>query len=138
MLENILNAESVAIVGASTNETKRGYQAIRTLMDEKFEGKIYPVNPRERKILGFQCYPCVSDIKDPVDIALITTPAATIPSILEDCGRKGVHGAVIIAGGFGETGTEGKTLEDDMIQIAHKNNIRIIGPKFSNFDTIGD
>ena len=131
MLEKILNAESVAIVGASTSETKRGYQAIRTLLDEKFEGNIYPVNPREKRILGFRCYPNVSAIPDPVDIALITTPAATIPAILKDCGQKGVQGVVIIAGGFGETGAEGRTLEDEIIQTARQNKIRIIGPNTS-------
>jgi acetyltransferase len=130
-LEKILNAESVAIVGASKSHTKRGYQAIRTLLDEKFEGEIYPVNPKEKTILGFKCYAKVSNIKDPVDIALITTPARTIPAILEDCGRKGVHGAVIIAGGFGEIGEEGKKLEDEMMDAARKYNIRIIGPNTS-------
>jgi len=130
-LENILNAESVAIVGASKSQTKRGYQALRTLLDEKFEGQIYPVNPKEKKILGFNCYAKVSHIKDPVDIALITTPAKTILPILEDCGKKGVHGAVIIAGGFGEVGEEGRKLEDTMMDVARKNNIRIIGPNTS-------
>lgn len=131
MLEKILNAESVAIIGASTNETKRGYQAIRTLLDEKFEGKIYPVNPKEKKILGFPCYPKVSAIEDPVDIALITTPAATIPSILKDCGEKKVQGAVIIAGGFGETGADGRAFEEEIVRTAKKHNIRIIGPNTS-------
>jgi acetyltransferase len=86
-LEEILNAESVAIVGASKNETKRGYQAIRTLLDEKYEGRIYPVNPREKSILGFKCYPKVSDIEDPVDVAVVATPARSLPAVLEDCGR---------------------------------------------------
>ena len=131
MLEKILNAESVAIVGASTNETKRGYQAIRILLDEKFDGKIYPVNPKEKKILGLPCFAKISDIKEPVDIALITTPAATVASILDDCGKKGVSGAVIIAGGFGETGLEGKALEREIIASAEKNRIRIIGPNTS-------
>ncbi|MCK5193064.1 MAG: CoA-binding protein, partial [Desulfobulbaceae bacterium] len=130
-LENILNAESVAIVGASKSHTKRGYQAIRTLLDEKFEGEIYPVNPKEKTIMGFKCYAKVSNIEHPVDIALITTPARTIPPILEDCGRKGVHGDVIIAGGFGEIGEEGKKLEDEMMDAAKKYNIRIIGPNTS-------
>jgi acetyl coenzyme A synthetase (ADP forming)-like protein len=130
-LENILNAESVAIVGASKSSTKRGYQAIRTLLDEKFEGAIYPVNPKEKSILGFKCYAKVSDIEGPVDIALITTPAKTIPPILEDCGKKGVHGAVIIAGGFGEIGEEGRKLEDEMMEVAKKFNIRLIGPNTS-------
>ena len=131
MLENILNATSVAIVGASKSETKRGFQAIRTLLNEKFEGRIYPVNPKEKNILGFKCYPTVSDISDPVDIALITTPAKTIPSVLRDCGKKGVYGAVIIAGGFGETGAEGKALEAEMVAVAREQNIRLIGPNTS-------
>jgi len=130
-LENILNAESVTIVGASKSHTKRGYQAIRTLLDEKFEGEIYPVNPKEKSILGFKCYAKVSDIEGPVDIALITTPAKTIPPILKDCGKKGVHGAVIIAGGFGEIGEEGRKLEDEMMKVARKYNIRLIGPNTS-------
>jgi len=130
-LQNILNAESVAIVGASKNETKRGYQAIRILVDEKYDGKIYPVNPNEDRILGYPCYAKVSEIEDPVDMALITTPAKTIPGILEDCGKKGVKGAVVIAGGFGELGIEGRKLEDEVVKAAQKNNIRMIGPNTS-------
>ncbi|MBW2064018.1 MAG: acetate--CoA ligase family protein [Deltaproteobacteria bacterium] len=130
-LDRILNAESVAIVGASKNETKRGYQAIKTLIDEGFEGLIYPVNPKEDKILGFKCYKRVADIQDPVDVALITTPAKTIPGVLEDCGKKGVPGAVIIAGGFGELGREGKRLENEIIEVARKYGIRVIGPNTS-------
>ena len=86
-LEKVLNAKSVAIVGASKNETKRGYQAIRILLDEKFGGKIYPVNPKESSILGLKCYSKVSEIDGPVDMALITTPAKTIPAILDDRAR---------------------------------------------------
>jgi acetate---CoA ligase (ADP-forming) len=130
-LKHVLDAESVAIVGASKTETKRGFQAIRTLLDENYGGRIYPVNPRESNVLGLKCYKKVSDIEGPVDIALITTPAGTIPSILEDCGKKGVHGAVIIAGGFGETGTAGKDLERKMVEVAKKNHIRLIGPNTS-------
>jgi acetate---CoA ligase (ADP-forming) len=131
MLNNVLNAESVAIVGASKNETKRGYQTIRTLLDEKYEGDIYPVNPKERSILGFKCHARVSDIPGPVDMALVATPAKTVPAVLEDCGKKGVSGAVILAGGFGETGAEGKALEEKMIAVASKHGIRIIGPNTS-------
>ncbi len=130
-LQNLLNAESVAIVGASKNETKRGYQAIRILVDEKYEGKIYLVNPKEDRILGFPCYSKVSEIEEPVDMVLITTPAKTIPGILEDCGKKGVKGAVVIAGGFGELGMEGRKLEDEVVKAAQKNKIRMIGPNTS-------
>jgi acetyl coenzyme A synthetase (ADP forming)-like protein len=131
VLDSILNAESVAVIGASNNETKRGYQAIRTLLNEKYEGSIFPVNPREKKILGLTCYASVADIKEPVDMVLITTPARTLPGLLKECGRKGVKGAVIIAGGFGELGGEGKALERTVVQTAQENSIRLVGPNTS-------
>lgn len=130
-LRSILNAESVAIVGASRSETKRGYQAIRTLLEEKYEGRIYPVNPKEKSILGLPCYKRVQDIEENVDMALITTPAKTIPAVLEDCGKKGVSGVVIIAGGFREIGGKGKELENETKKMAEKYNIRMIGPNTS-------
>jgi len=137
-LDRILNAESVAIIGASKNETKRGYQTIRTLLEEKYEGKIYPVNPKEKSILGFKCYQSVADIAEPIDVALIATPAKTLPSVLEDCGKKGVNGAVVLAGGFGEMGSEGRKLEDDMLTVAKKYNIRLIGPNTSGMLNLKD
>ncbi len=135
-LHKTLNASSVAIVGASRSETKRGYQAIKTLLDEKFEGPIYPVNPRETSVLGLKCYARVSDIEGPVDMALITTPAPLLPIILEDCGKKGVAGAVIIAGGFGEIGMDGKALEKKMVAVAREHNIRLIGPNTSGMISV--
>ncbi|MBU4054856.1 MAG: CoA-binding protein, partial [Proteobacteria bacterium] len=130
-LERILNAESVAIVGASKVDTKRGFQAIRSLLDEKYEGRIFPVNPKEKRILGLECYSKISDIKENVDLVLITTPAGTIPNVLAECGKKGVAGAVIIAGGFRETGDTGKKTEEDLIAAANQYNVRIIGPNTS-------
>ena len=130
-LDHVLNAESVAVVGASKVETKRGYQAIKILLEDKFEGKIFPVNPKERRILGLPCYPNLLDIPSTVDIALITTPAHTVPDILEACGQKRIACAVIIAGGFGEAGSEGMSLEAKVLEKAHKYNIRLIGPNTS-------
>ena len=137
-LERILNAESVAIIGASKNETKRGYQAIRTLLEEKYDGRIYPVNPKEKSILGIKCYANIADIADPVDVVLIATPAKTLPSVLEDCGKKGVSGAVVLAGGFGEIGSEGRDLEDKMVAVARKYNMRLIGPNTSGMLNLKD
>ncbi len=130
-LERILNAESVAVIGASRNPTKRGYQAILTLLEENFEGRIFPVNPNETKILGLPCYPEIAAIPYPVDVALITTPADTVPALLGDCGRKGVSGAVAIAGGFGETGARGMQLESDIAKVAAAHKVRLIGPNTS-------
>ena len=137
-LEKILNAQSVAIVGASKNETKRGYQTIRTLLDEKYEGEIYPVNPKEKSILGFKCYKKVSDINKPVDVALVATPARSLPAVLEDCGKNGVKGAVVLAGGFGETGQDGRKLEKEMVAVARKHKIRLIGPNTSGMLNLHD
>lgn len=131
MLGKVLDAKSVAIIGASKNPTKRGYQAIRTLQHEGYEGQIFPVNPKEDYILGIKCYKSVADIRDEVDLALITTPAKTIPSILQACGKKGVAGAVIVAGGFRELGDEGKRLEQAMVETAQNHNVRLIGPNTS-------
>ena len=138
MLDKVLNATSVAVIGASKNPTKRGYQAIKTLLSEGYEGKIYPVNPKEDAILGIPCSKTLTDIEGPVDLALITTPARTIPAILGDCGKKGVAGAVVIAGGFRELGKTGKELENSVVQAAHDAGVRLIGPNTSgmiNFKT---
>jgi acetyltransferase len=130
-LDRIMNARSVAIVGASRNPTKRGYQAIRVLLEEQYEGKIYPVNPKEERILGLSCHAALADIDAPVDLALICTPAKTIPAILEACGEKGVAGAVLLAGGFGETGEAGRQLEDNIVAVARAHGIRLVGPNTS-------
>ena len=130
-LERILNAQSVAVVGASKIPTKRGYQTIRTLLDEGYEGAIYPVNPKEKSIMGLTCYSAVSKIPGNVDVALVATPARTVPGVLEDCGKKGVKGAVILATGFREIGEAGRALESEMLGAAVKNQIRLIGPNTS-------
>jgi acyl-CoA synthetase (NDP forming) len=138
MLDRVLNAKSVAIIGASTNKTKRGYQAIKTLLADGFQGDIYPVNPKEDKILGLNCYKDVTQIDAPIDLALITTPAWTIPEILRKCGEKKVAGAIIIAGGFRELGVKGKELELEAVTVAKQTGVRLIGPNTSgmiNFKT---
>ena len=137
-LEKVMRPRSVAVIGASKIETKRGYQAIRTLLDEKYEGRIFPINPKEESILGFSCYPSVEAVDADIDVALIATPAATVPSILKECGRKGIAGAVILAGGFRESGEEGRQLEEDMVSVARLNNIRIIGPNTSGMLNLVD
>ncbi len=131
MLDKVLNAESVAIIGASKSKTKRGYQAIKTLKADGYEGEIYPVNPKEDMILGLKCYKDITQIQGNVDLALITTPARTIPSILRKCGEKKVNGAVIIAGGFRELGEQGRELEAEVVRAAQETGVRLIGPNTS-------
>lgn len=130
-LDRIFHAKSVAVIGASKDETKRGFQAIKTLKEGEYEGEIYPINPREESILGIKCYKSILHIQEPVDLALIVTPSHTVPALIDECGRAGVAGAVIIAGGFGETGEGGKSIETGMIKTARKYGMRVIGPNTS-------
>lgn len=126
-----MSPEAVAVVGASTDETKRGYQAIKTLQTKGYDGEIYPVNPSAEKIRGLGVYESVSTIPAQVDLALIVTPAQIVPEVLEDCGEKDIAGAVVIAVGFSEAGPDGERLEDEIVKIANDNDIRLIGPNTS-------
>lgn len=130
-IDRIMNPESVAIVGASTDETKRGYQAIETLQEGGYEGDIYPVNPSADEIRGLEVYPTISAIPARVDLALIVTPAAVVPQILEDCAGTDLAGAVVIAVGFSEAGADGQALEDEIVSLAAEHGVRLIGPNTS-------
>ncbi|TMT81707.1 hypothetical protein E2L06_17450 [Haloterrigena sp. H1] len=130
-IDRIMDPDSVAIVGASTDETKRGYQAIETLQEGGYEGNIYPVNPSADEIRGLEVYPTVSAIPGRVDLALIVTPAPIVPQILEDCADTDLAGAVVIAVGFGEAGEDGQELEDEIVSLAREHGVRLIGPNTS-------
>jgi len=130
-IDRIMDPDAVAIVGASTDETKRGYQAIETLQEGGYEGDIYPVNPSAEEIRGLEVYPTVSAIPSRVDLALIVTPAHVVPDVLEDCGGTDLAGAVVIAVGFGEAGTDGEALEREIVSLAERHGIRLIGPNTS-------
>ena len=130
-LRRVLDARSVAVVGASRDERKRGYQAVRALIDAAFEGPVYPVNPREETVLGLRCYPSLADVPAPVDLVLATTPAATLPDIVKECGRKGVAGIVIVAGGFAELGARGRRLQERVVKLAAAAGVRVLGPNTS-------
>lgn len=128
VLNSVLNPKSVAVIGASTSFGKWGQLILSNIVAGHFQGKIFPVNPREKIICGLTAYRNVSDIPEPVDLAFITTPAKTIPRILEECGDKGVTGVVLITSGFSETDEAGKRLEKQIADICWKRNLALIGP----------
>ncbi|WP_135306150.1 acetate--CoA ligase family protein [Haloarcula amylovorans] len=130
-IERIMEPDAVAVVGASTDETKRGHQAIVTLQEGGYDGNIYPVNPNAEEIRGLEVYPTVSAIPGRVDLALIVTPAHIVPSVLEDCAETDLAGAVVIAVGFGEAGEDGEELEEEIVSFAREHGIRLIGPNTS-------
>ncbi|MBI4331223.1 MAG: CoA-binding protein [Chloroflexi bacterium] len=121
--------ESVALVGASSNPAKIGYLSLQNILQWRFPGRIYPVNPEGGEILGLRVFPSIASIPgEKVDLALIARPGKELPSILEECRRKGARGAVIVTGGLKEMGTaEGQELEERMA-CAAGGDMKIIGP----------
>ncbi|MGQ9641321.1 MAG: acetate--CoA ligase family protein [Candidatus Bathycorpusculaceae bacterium] len=127
-LKCFFEPESVAVVGASRNPLKFGYSLLKNLLDLEFKGRIYPVNPNADEVLGLKAYPQVNLINDNVDLAIIIVPASKVPDVMRDCAEKHVKGVVICSSGFREAGETGKKLEDEVVAIAKKAGIRVIGP----------
>jgi len=117
----------VAVIGASREPGKVGYIVLRNLK-ESFPGPVYPVNPRAREILGLPAYPSVLDVPDPVDLAVVAVPARIVPRVVEQAGRRGVRGVVVLSAGFREVGGEGVLLEKRLVEIVRRHGMRMVGP----------
>jgi acetyltransferase len=128
MLDNFFDPQSVAVIGASRDSDKLGYAVLYNLKEGGYPGELYPVNPKADEILGLDVYPSVLDIPGPVDLAVIVIPYRFVPGALEECGQKGVPAVVVITAGFREAGREGFERERELIQIAGRYDMRIIGP----------
>jgi acetyl-CoA synthetase (ADP-forming) len=131
-LEPLFNPKSVAVVGATTNWNKWGYSTFTSALNG-FSGPVYPINNKESEILGHKAFARVTDIPDPVDLAIIVIPSTGVAAVMEDCVAKGVKAAAIISAGFAEIGKEGKKLQDEVLNIARRGNIRFIGPNCMGF-----
>jgi acetyltransferase len=130
-LEPILKPSSVVVIGASRDPRKRGFQALRGLVESGYRGRIHAVHPDGGELLNIPIAPSVEALDEPPDLAYIATRAAAIPALVERCGRKGVRGAVIPAVGFRESGREGESLEGAVLEAARGTGIRVIGPNTS-------
>ena len=119
---------SVAVVGASRSPVKFGHFLLMNLLDLGFKGKVYAVNPNAEEVLGVRTYPKIDSIPGEVEVAAIIVPAASVPEVMRDCAKKGVKGVVICSSGFREAGGDGIRLEREIVEIAKKAGIRIIGP----------
>jgi acetyl coenzyme A synthetase (ADP forming)-like protein len=128
MLDTFFAPRSVAIVGASRDAGKLGYDVLYNVKEGGFTGKIYPINPKADEILDLKAYPSVLDVPDPIDLAVIVIPARFVAAALEECGQKQIPSVVIITAGFREAGREGLEQELELLKIARKYNIRLIGP----------
>jgi acetyltransferase len=127
-LDAIFTPKSVAVIGASEKPGSVGRTLLWNLISNPFGGTVFPVNPHRHSILGIKAYPSISDIPETVDLAVIATPAPTVPAIISQCVDAGIKGAIILSAGFKETGTEGVRLEQEILKQAHRGKIRIIGP----------
>ncbi|MGB9830579.1 MAG: CoA-binding protein, partial [Fervidicoccus fontis] len=126
IIEKLFKPKSIAVVGASRNLEKIGGVILSNLVKNKFNGKIYAVNPSTKEILGVPSYPSLLDIPDEVEHIVVAIPAEKVPEIIEEAGKKGVKVATIIASGFKEVGRA--DLEEKVVNIAKKYGIRILGP----------
>lgn len=128
MLECLFNPSTIAVIGASEEEKKIGHVIFKNLVSQGFKGKVFPINPKRKEILGVPCYPTVKEIPENVDLAIIVVPAKVVPQVLMDCAQKGVKGVVVITAGFREIGNEGAKLERQIVEIAKSSNIKMVGP----------
>ncbi len=127
-LDKIFNPESIAVIGASDGEGSVGYFLMKNLTGAGYGGRVYPVNLRKTEILGFKAYPTVDQLPETVDLAIIAIPAEGVPDVVEQCGKNGIIGIIIISAGFKETGPEGRALEERISDIRKRYNLRILGP----------
>jgi len=125
-LDPIFRPRSVAVFGASASPGSVGAILMRNLLGNPFGGGVYPVNPKRRTVLGVHCYPDLASVPEAVDLAVIATPAPTVPALVADCAARGVPAAIVISAGFSELGTEGRALEAQI--RAARGKMRLIGP----------
>jgi acetyl coenzyme A synthetase (ADP forming)-like protein len=128
VLEPFYCPTSVAVIGASSDETKLGHAVLKNTIECGYEGKVYAINPKGGEILGVQAYPSVMDVPGDVDLAVIIVPDRFVAGVLEECGQKGVNGVVVITAGFREVGGEGLKKEKELVDIVQRYNMRMLGP----------
>ena len=127
-LDVIFAPRAVAVIGATEKAGSVGRAILWNLISSPFGGTVYPVNPKRPNVLGIRSYPQIAAVPEPVDLAVIVTPAPTVPQVIGDCVNAGVKGAIIISAGFKEIGPEGAELEQKVVEQARLGRMRLIGP----------
>jgi acetyltransferase len=127
-LNRILSARGIAVIGASDRPESVGARVMENLHAMGYKGALHPVNPRHQEVMGRKCHPDVTGIERPPELAVIATPAATVPGIVRQCGEAGVSGVIVMSAGFAEAGADGVRLQEAMMEAARESGVRIIGP----------
>ncbi len=126
-MDFFFNPKGIAIIGATTNPFKGGYNILRNITTG-YKGGIYPVNPKYNEIEGLTCYDAVQNVPDPVDLAIVFVPAQIAVHAAKECARRGIKGVMIQSAGFAETGPKGQLLQDELLRIQEESGMRIWGP----------
>ena len=130
-MQRIMNPKAVAVVGASDGEGKIGNSVMKNIINGGYEGELYPINPKADEILGKKAYKSVKDVPGDIDVAVFAVPAKFCVAAMEEVGEKGIPGAVMIPSGFAEVGEH--ELQDELLAVARKHNVRIMGPNIYGF-----
>ena len=135
-LETFFKPKSIAVVGASKNSTKIGHATLKNILISDYDCKVYPINPKEKGILGVKCYKTLNDVPGKIDLVMVSVPAKIVPQIMRECVQKKVENTIIISSGFSEIGNH--KLEDEIKKIAEKSNMRILGPNTMGYKNASD
>src|SRR5438445_968541 len=127
-LDALFAPKSIAVIGASNRQGSVGRAVFANILLNEYTGTVYPVNPKDRSISGVRSYPSIGDLPESVDVAVVVVPAAVVPAVTEECGKKGVKGLIIISAGFKEVGQDGAALERQVASLAQKYSMRMVGP----------
>ncbi|GAA1310902.1 GNAT family N-acetyltransferase [Saccharothrix xinjiangensis] len=127
-VHNLLHPRSIAVIGASTDDTKIGHAVLTNLLTANFAGPVYPVNAEHRSVRGVRAYPSVLDIPDDVDLAVVAVPAPRVDEVMDACLAKGVKALVVVTSGFRETGPGGLSAERRLVAEARAHGMRVVGP----------
>lgn len=127
-IARLLTPASIAVIGVGQDRASAGHTVLRHLLRGGFTGPVYPVHPAHHSIAGVRAYPTVGDVPDDVDLAVITVPAESVRTVVEQCGDKGVHALIVVSAGFGEAGPEGRERQDALVRAARADGMRVVGP----------
>jgi len=124
----ILQPRSIAVVGAGRHPGNVGHEVLRSLLVGDFSGTVYPVNPSARAVCGVPAFPALLSIPEPIDLAVVAVPASAVPGVIGECASIGARAVTIITAGFGETGRSGAAVENELLSVARRHGMRIVGP----------
>ena len=128
LLNRLFNPKGVAVIGATEKQGSVGNALMQNLMTGNGKYNVFPVNPRHKKLFDLRCAARVQDVDSVLDLVVIATPIRTVPDLIDECGKKGIAGAVVVSSGGRETGARGQAIEKQILAAAQKSDLRIIGP----------